>query len=49
MASGLSATASTMGLRIGLMSGFVSVSGSFSHSNRLLSASGVGIEVGSDM
>ena len=49
MASGLSATASTMGFKIGLINGFVSDSGSFSQSNNVPSASGVGIVAGSDM
>lgn len=49
MASGFSATASMMGLRIGLMTALVRDSGSFSQSKRAPSASGVGMVAGSLM
>lgn len=49
IASGLSATASTMGFSTELTTGFVSASGSFSQSNRALWASGVAMLAGSDM
>lgn len=47
MASGLSATASTTGLRAALTVGGVSDSGSFSESCRSAGASGVGMAKGS--